>query len=385
MTPTYARVREGKSLILVVDDDSLNRRMLRHLLETQLYEVREAAGGLEALEQVAREEPDVILLDVVMPEPDGVEVCRRLKENPKTAHIPVLMVTVLADKLERLRGIAAGANDYLSKPVDKEDVILRVRNALYMKGLFDRVHTAYEQLQEMESLRDNLTHMIVHDIRTPLSVVKGHLDLLARGNCGPTNEMQGKSIAQALGATQEIMRMVNMMLDVSRLEERKMPIQPESCDVKALINESLSGIEVLLAGLQVSIRATPDPLVLECDADLIKRVILNLTVNAAKAMVGKGELGVEAKEEGEFVRFSISDTGPGIPAEHQEAIFQKFVRLDGHETGRYFSTGLGLTFCKLAVESQGGTIGVDSEVGKGSTFWFSLPGKAPPGIATASP
>src|SRR6266850_1140956 len=147
--PTTAQVAAGSGLVLVVDDEEQNRSLLRDPLEARGYEVVEAENGLVALHLIAGRPPDVILLDVMMPHMDGFEVCRTLKNDPKTAHIPILMVTALSDRKERLMGIGAGANDFLNKPVDFQDVILRVANARHTKGLFD-------QLQEEQKRSDRL-------------------------------------------------------------------------------------------------------------------------------------------------------------------------------------------------------------------------------------
>ena len=148
-----------------------------------MNDVAEAVSGKQALEQVSELPPDVILLGVVMPEMNGYEVCRRIKENPATAPIPVLIVTALSDRDEKLQGIDAGASDFLTKPIDTRDVILRVRNAIDTKHLFDQLQDSYEGLKELETLRDDLTHMIIHDMRSPLTGISGYLQLVK--NPGP--------------------------------------------------------------------------------------------------------------------------------------------------------------------------------------------------------
>jgi class 3 adenylate cyclase len=144
-----ARALRRRGLVLVVDDEEANRTLLRDPLETHGYEIVEAENGEQALQQVARRQPDVILLDVMMPRMDGFEVCRRLKKDGKTAHIPILIVTALSDRGDRLLGVHAGANDFLNKPLDIQDVSLRVGNAVYTKHLFDRLQAEQERSEQL--------------------------------------------------------------------------------------------------------------------------------------------------------------------------------------------------------------------------------------------
>ena len=156
-----------KICILGVDDDDKNLKLIEALLIPHKYRVLFAHNGSEALKIVEAEKVDVILLDVMMPDIDGFEVCRKLKEDERLAHIPVILVTSLHGREERLKGIAAGANDFLTKPIDNEDLILRVRNAARLKVLHDRTRNDYNKLSELEKMRDSLTHMIIHDLRSP--------------------------------------------------------------------------------------------------------------------------------------------------------------------------------------------------------------------------
>src|ERR1039458_8900292 len=146
---TTTATAPGRGFVLVVDDEEQNRSLLRDPLEARGYEIAEAENGLQALEKVAGRPPDVILLDLMMPKMDGFEVCRRLKKDLKTAHIPILIVTALSERKERLMGIEAGANDFLNKPIDMQDVILRVGNAVYAKQLHDQLQAEQEKSERL--------------------------------------------------------------------------------------------------------------------------------------------------------------------------------------------------------------------------------------------
>ena len=225
---------EKHGRILVVDDEMRNRKLLRDLLETNGYSVVEAEDGIDALNKASSGPCDVILLDVMMPRMDGLEACRKLKANPETAHIPVLMVTALDERERRHQGIDAGANDYLAKPIDRRDVLLRVRNAVYAKHLRDKVQQDFAKLRKLETLRDNLTHMIVHDMKSPLLAITGSLELIRQ-------DLEGKDLSTlelwriGMVAVQELSAMCNSLLDVSRLEAGQMPVKRESCDLIPII------------------------------------------------------------------------------------------------------------------------------------------------------
>ena len=163
-------LRRGR--ILVADDEERSRRLLHHILEAKGYEVIFAENGQQALEKAFAEQPDVILLDVMMPIVDGYEACRRLKADPRSAPIPVIMVTALSDRQDRIKGVDAGADDFLLKPIDREELLLRIRNAAYRKRLYDELQDKYQELRAMAELRESLTHMINADTEALSSLLR---------------------------------------------------------------------------------------------------------------------------------------------------------------------------------------------------------------------
>ncbi len=364
--------------VLVVDDQDANRLLMRELLESQGHEVVEAVDGTEALQRVGEIAPDVVLLDIGMPGMDGFEVCRRLKADPATAPIPVLLVTAMAQRDQRLLGIGAGANDYITKPVDRSDLSLRVRNAIRMRQLYLEVEEQYRRLEKLELLRDSLVHMIVHDLRSPLAGIRAYLDLLRLDGAGKLDAALTESIDAARKVAVEMTDMVSDLLDVSRLEVGKMPLELAPADVGALVVEAVTASGT--AG-RVRIRVEPpaDKSRVVCDAVVIRRVIANLVGNAVKFTPLTGQITVLVRGDvgGSEVRVEVADTGPGIPQEYQQKVFEKYGQVEAARHGAKHSTGLGLTFCKLAVEAHGGRVGLESAVGRGSTFWLVLPVRGP--------
>lgn len=359
--------------VLVVDDEDDLRLAFREYLEKDGHRVQEARNGQEALEMARANRPDAVLLDLVMPGMDGFAVCRKMKADRNLAHIPVIMVTALSQREKRLAGIDAGANDFLLKPVDIPDMRLRIRNAIHHKQLYDRLQENNRELQQLERLRDDLTHMVVHDMRSPLAVLIGYLDALIGGAVSPESAEGERCLKQAHGNARQLDRMIGSLLEVHRLEAGEMPLHPQIIDLPALVDKVLDDLKILANSHRCINHRGESPIPVEADADLIERVLSNLLGNAMKYTPKGGVIEIKTTVSNGKVMVSVSDTGPGIRARDRETIFEKFRQVGNR--GTYGSSGLGLTFCRLAVERHGGTIGVNHRPGGGSVFWFTLPGK----------
>lgn len=356
--------------VLVADDMDENRRMLRDILEAQGHRVLLAEDGQQALEKALTDRPDVVLLDVMMPGMDGYEVCRQLRKDPRTAHIPVLMVTSLKDRADRLMGIRAGTNDFLTKPIDAEEIRLRVKNAVLTKQLYDKVQDNYARLRELEDLRDKLTHMIVHDLRSPLMAMSGSFEIILT-EPERLSPDQVRFCRMGRDACLEQIEMVTSLLDISRMEARQMPLNRIPCDIRKIAEVAVESVAALATEKDLTLSVTGDSPSIHADRDMTHRIFGNLLGNAIKFSPKGGTIGVALSHNGEALQVRVTDQGKGIPPEYHQRVFEKF----GQVESRKYSSGLGLTFCKLAVEAHGGQIGLESEVGKGSTFWFTLPEK----------
>lgn len=358
--------------VLVADVDPANRALCVAALTSDGYSVLEASDGLQVLKLLETESVDVVMLSVFMSQLGGFDTCRRIKSNEATGMIPVLLVTAMDERGARLNGMDAGADDFITKPIDPREVSLRVRNAARGKALYDQVQANFVELQQLEKLRDGLTHMLVHDLRTPLTAIKGYASLLQAG-FGQSLTPQQKTFAEKIVLqSNRLVEMVSAILDVSRLESDQMPLNLDKCDLSLLLYEQaeqFSGLPDHLLELKIA-----DSLFLKCDGDLIKRVVANLLSNAFKYTPKEESVVLELVTEGKFAKVSVIDKGPGVPVEARERIFEKFSQVEGETHKRPYSSGLGLTFCQLVVQKHGGEIAVDDGLeGKGSRFWFTVP------------
>jgi len=356
-----------KSRILIVDDDAIVRESFSELLALEGYTVATACDGLEALTTVPHFAPDVILLDVMMPVVDGYTVCRRLKSNPNWHHIPIVLVTALDGRADLIRGLEAGADEFLSKPIDRGELRARLRTML-------RIKRQYDSLQEDVKMREDLINMAVHDIRSPLTAVMMHCGLLALKSSNLT-ESQLHSIETIRSQTQQINAFANDLLILAKMESGQLILKQQEVAVADLIgqlqNQYALMADALGVTLQTHIEPQRYPVVL--DPSLFTRTVDNLLSNALKFSTSGEEVSLRVMypngtaQGNPKLRVEVADQGPGVPAEYREQIFDKYKTIEAKKEG-VSQTGLGLAFCKMSVEAHHGRIFVTDNQPKGSIF-----------------
>lgn len=363
---------EQNGTVLVVDDTHTALKLLADILKAAGFQVRPADSGELALASAAGSPPDLILLDINMPALDGYEVCRRLKRDERLKDIPVIFISALSETIDKVKAFGVGGVDYVTKPFDAAEVEARVRTHLELRRQRQLLQANYQELRRLEGLRDNLVHMVVHDMRSPLMSVSGSLELLRLHL--PAQDADAKSILKlGLDGTAELITLCNAVLDVSRLESGQMPVNRAPCDMLTFVSEAVAATKVQADFRCVSVRVEGAPVCAWADSGLAYRVIVNLLTNAIKHSPENAAVRVVLRKEPAWVRVEVIDAGAGIPPEHHNKIFEKFCLVEARQEGQKHSAGLGLAFCKLAVEALGGEIGVRSQVGHGSAFWFLLP------------
>ena len=380
MRPLSQACSPQKPDILIVDDTPANLQLLAEMLKSRGYRVRPVPSGKLALQAAQKAKPDLILLDINMPEMNGYEVCQHLKADESLREIPVLFISALDETLDKIKAFTAGGVDYITKPFQFAEVEARVQTHLKLRWLQTeleirnrQVQENLDQLKKLEELRDNLTHMIVHDMRAPLTAMLIWLDIHQREVAAKLNAEELKPIVAVTSAANELVVMVNTVLDVSRMEQGQMPLNITAVDLGVLTVAVLDALASLARKVKLVYPARSAPVLVHCDAGLIARVITNLVGNAIKFTPEDGTVAVSIEPRGAGARIQIVDTGRGIPAQFHKLIFEKFGQVEIQEQGAMYSTGLGLTFAKLAVEAHGGEMGLESAAGQGSTFWFTLP------------
>lgn len=364
--------------VLVVDDVATVRLMLARYIKELGHVPTQAADGVEALTLLRAHSFDLVLLDVMMPEMDGYAVLEQMKHDASLRNIPVVMVSGLDELQSAVRCIEAGADDYLTKPFEPTLLRARVRACLERKQLWDQLQERYRQLKQLEELRDSLTSMIVHDLRTPLTSLLTGLQSLPFVADQP--EQRDELLDIAINGGETLLGMINDLLDINKMESGGLSLNLASFSAEQAIGQAVRQTAALAGEkgivLEPSIGANL-PL-LRADEDKARRILVNLIGNAIKFSPADSTITLKvyrdtAENGTEQVQFSVQDNGEGIPQEAFGRIFEKFGQVESRKAGRKMSTGLGLTFCKMAVEAHSGRIWVESELGKGSVFHFTLP------------
>jgi signal transduction histidine kinase len=404
--------------VLIVDDVPANIRMLNELLQED-HEISAATSGEEALRLAADEPPDLVLLDIVMPGMDGYEVCRRLKDDARTAHVPVIFITAKSAEEDEALGLATGGSDYISKPFSKAIVRARVDSQLRLKREMDRRRELSERLkqanQSLEMMNRNLEQMVEertaelveanlrlqeldrmksaflsavsHELRTPLTSVRGFSELLLKDfqktfyPVGPGRRRSDRKVTKfdknlkvIVIESKRLHDLINNVIELTALDAGRVDWDMEPLDIYAVVEEALRRTRPMIRekGLTYVEELDTDLPVVVGDRERLVQVLTNLLTNAVK-FTDKGSITCKACRDGRELRVSVLDTGRGIPPEEQEQVFQKFRQADDILDGKACGLGLGLPICKAIMEHHGGRIWLESEPGAGSAFHFALP------------
>jgi two-component system, sensor histidine kinase and response regulator len=366
--------------ILVVDDIPANLTLLCGILSEHGYRVRPAPSGELALRAAIAEPPDLILLDISMPDMNGFEVCARVKADPRLRAIPVIFLTAHTEVADKVKAFSVGGVDYVTKPFQAEEVRARVATHLQLCRQQRELRKSYDRLVALERMRDGLVHTLVHDLRSPLASIIAFTQML-RERAASLPEGAMADLDECLGSARRMIGMVTAVLDVNKLEQLAMTVHRGRCDLAAISRRVVTEMRSLARDKQVVVDASSAEIPLDADAALLTRVVQNLLANALDFTPPSGSVRIDVGSDGGTVRFAITDEGPGVEDEIKARIFEKFGAVGNH-AGRY-SAGLGLTFCRMAVEAHGGAIGVnDNAGGSGTVFWFTLPTAPAPHAVT---
>lgn len=369
--------------ILVVDDNEINRDVLARRLRQEAYVLEMAGGGQHALDLLETQLFDAVLLDIMMPEIDGMEVLRRMKADDDLRHLPVIVISALDDMDSVIRCIELGAEDYLPKPFSPTLLKARVRACVEKKRIHDRERQLFEQLEEnyaqlraLEQQRDDLAHMLIHDMRSPLSANLTGLEMIEV--LGPLNDEQRDCLQVAMRSGHNLLGLINDMLDTFKLEAGALQLEHSTFKICELVKKAVEQIASLLIdkNLQLQYEFEEALPLMRGDENKLERVLVNLLSNAIKFTPHGGQITIVGYSNTNELSLAIRDTGEGIAPEAVDHIFEKFGQAQNRKAGHHNSTGLGLAFCKLVVEAHGGRIWVESMPGMGSTFFVTMPAQS---------
>jgi signal transduction histidine kinase len=375
--------------ILIVDDEKEIRDFLSKALSRMggfYVEVAETAE--QALQKIEKEPFDLVLTDLKMPKMDGLQLMTEIaKSKPE---ILTVMMTGHGTIDSALEAMKRGASDYLMKPLNLDELIIRIRKVLEerqrfvrLKDFADQLEKANQELRKIDAMKSEFVSVASHELRTPLAAIKNAVQLMLSGKTGEINENQAKFLSMAERNINRLTNILNNLLNLSRIESGKVELKFENIDLKGIIELTASSLRPHADGKSIQIEVeVPEQLsAVYGDHEKIEQILTNLIGNAIKFTAEGGKILITAQPTSrerksgyrDMLAISVKDTGIGIPSEHLDTIFEKFHQVDGSLHRSVSGTGLGLAITKGLVEAHQGKIWVESEMGKGSTFTFTLP------------
>jgi len=370
------------TLIVNVDDSPQLRYAKTRILQRAGYEVVEAGTGGEALKFVREMMPQLVLCDVALPDMSGVDVCRRIKNDPATGSIPVIQISAtFVSEQDEKEGLKGGADIYLTEPLEPKEletvvsVLLRLRRT--EAEALDKERAARAQAEEATRLKDEFLATLSHELRTPMNIIIGWAHLL---RAGPLNEQQKLRAAESIErAARSQAQLIEDLLDVSRIVTGKFRLKMQDVDIGAVLRMAVESLRLGAHGKQVvlTLSQPETPAVVRGDADRLQQVFWNLLSNAVKFTPAGGCVDAQLEQAGDYVRIRVTDTGIGIAREFLPFVFDRFRQADSTSTRQHTGMGLGLAIVRHVIELHGGKVQADSAgENLGSTFTVTLPMRA---------
>lgn len=383
----------NQGIILLVDDNPTNLGVLFESLSSSGFKLLVAEDGESAIEQVNYVQPDIILLDVMMPGMDGFETCRRLKANDATRDIPVIFMTALTDTADTVTGLSIGAVDYITKPIQPDEVLARVKTHLVVHTLKRQLQAQNAQLQQEIQERQHaeqslqlLLRAVSHDLRNPVTGMLMVLRNLIQTSPSGSHDADNSSdtlpstiavprsiLERMIESSDRQLKLINSLLEAHADDAQQPELQKQLVHLSELVSNITQDIQPIVEKSQASIKnLISSKLPPVCvDPDQLWRVFENLVINALKHNPPGLEIVIDADVQDGVLRCCVHDNGVGISPEQCDRLFEPYSR--GKNAHHTHGLGLGLYLCRQIVYAHGGDIGIKSQLGEGSTFWFTLP------------
>ncbi|MTJ08958.1 hybrid sensor histidine kinase/response regulator [Anabaena sp. UHCC 0204] len=388
--------------ILIVDDNPTNLEILDHALSARGYNVRIEVEGLNVIKQVHLSIPDLILLDIMLPDISGFEVCQQLKADPLTQSIPIIFMTALIDTVDKVRGLNLGAVDYITKPFQEEELFARIRTHLQLSQLSKALEIQNQQLmelteklenrvaertaelkaslekeKELNQLKSRFITMASHEFRTPLAIISSSSGILQNFSDRLTPERKQEHLQTIQNTITHITQILDDVLMINRTEAEIIELNLEALDIIAFCDHLKEEIEAkstqhkINFSVDLGAEIIDNSLIIQGDKKLLRQILTNLLTNAIKYSPDSYLVNLSLTQENNQLIFKISDNGIGIPEADQVNLFASFHR--GSNVGNISGTGLGLSIVKKCVDLHKGKISLDSQLGKVTTFTVSIP------------
>jgi len=372
--PSVNRLDLAGRRILVVEDDRMNARIISSILRPEGFVTRETDSGEAALEVFREFNPDLVLLDVVLPGINGFETCRRLKADPAAASVPVIFITAKNQPDDIVEGLEAGGVDYVVKPFQPRETIARIRTHLHVRMLMDQQVHLIDDLSKANAAKNHFLGIAAHDLRNPLTSIRGLSEFMVDGSAGELSDDQRAMIRSMHGATTVMLDLLNELLDISIIESGEMRLDLTPTNFADIVADAvfLNGITAARKQMKIAYRSLKPERPLLVDARKIRQVVDNLLSNAIKFSPPGTIITVEIIDHGDRQSVSVRDQGPGIPPDEMDVLFQSFGKTSVRPTGGEKSTGLGLAICRKIAVAHQGTISAANLPAGGADFRLTL-------------
>lgn len=366
--------------ILIVDDDPTSRSILKKILTKVGYEIIQADCGKDGLTKVEIEKPNLLILDIDLPDMTGYEVCRLIKLNAETEYVPVLNISSYFTKDEDyIHGLECGADNYLTKPINPQVLVAIVKSMLKIESTESKLRIAVKEAETANDVKSQFLANISHELKTPINVIVSALQMtnVIIGDIEKidTKDKLLKYSAMMMQNSYRLIRLINNLIDITKIDSGFINIMRKNFDIVKIVEDITLSVATFVQSKQIELIFDTDieEKITACDPDKIETIMFNLLSNATKFTNSGGKITVNIFDKGEYIIISVKDTGIGIEDVDKQKIFQRFLQVDDTSHRNNEGSGIGLSLVKSFVEMHGGEITLESTYGVGSNFLIKIP------------